>query len=106
MSNFVNEIFLLIRIKFELNLNGIMIGTHVNEWNLSDSNLDPVWKVCNDYKIPIFVHPWGMEMGGRNSKYWLPYLVGMPTETTHALLCMIFGGIFEKFPSLKVIKLI
>lgn len=35
-------------------------------------------------------------------KYWLPWLVGMPAETSLAICSMIFGGIFERFPNLKV----
>jgi aminocarboxymuconate-semialdehyde decarboxylase len=35
-------------------------------------------------------------------KYWLPWLVGMPAETTRAICSMIFGGVFEKFPNLRV----
>ena len=35
-------------------------------------------------------------------KYWLPWLVGMPAETTRAICSMIFGGIFDKFPKLRV----
>ncbi len=36
------------------------------------------------------------------AKYWLPWLVGMPAETSLAICSMIFGGIFEKFPKLRV----
>ncbi len=35
-------------------------------------------------------------------KYWLPWLVGMPAETTRAICSLIFGGVFEKFPKLSV----
>jgi aminocarboxymuconate-semialdehyde decarboxylase len=35
-------------------------------------------------------------------KYWLPWLVGMPAETALAICCMIFGGVFERFPGLRV----
>ncbi|NXU92749.1 ACMSD decarboxylase, partial [Xiphorhynchus elegans] len=52
----------------------------------------------------LFVHPWDMQLDGRMSKYWFPWLIGkcMPTETTMAICSMIMGGIFEKFPKLKV----
>ncbi|KAM4859418.1 2-amino-3-carboxymuconate-6-semialdehyde decarboxylase isoform 2-T2 [Thomomys bottae] len=50
----------------------------------------------------LFVHPWDMQMDGRMAKYWLPWLVGMPAETTMAICSMIMGGVFEKFPKLKV----
>jgi aminocarboxymuconate-semialdehyde decarboxylase len=35
-------------------------------------------------------------------KYWLPWLVGMPAETCRAICSMIFGGVFEKVPNLRV----
>jgi aminocarboxymuconate-semialdehyde decarboxylase len=35
-------------------------------------------------------------------KYWLPWLVGMPAETSRAICSMIFSGVFEKFPKLRV----
>ena len=35
-------------------------------------------------------------------KYWLPWLVGMPAETSRAICSMIFGGVFQKFPKLRV----
>ena len=35
-------------------------------------------------------------------QYWLPWLVGMPAETTRAICSMIFGGVFDKFPELRV----
>ena len=38
----------------------------------------------------------------RMQKYWLPWLVGMPAETSLAICSMIFGGVFEKFPKLRV----
>lgn len=85
-----------------LGMNGIMIGTHVNELNLDDKQFDPVWKTCSDFNLPIFVHPWGMKQTGRMSKYWLPYIVGMPAETSAAICSMIFSGVFEQFPKLKV----
>ena len=38
----------------------------------------------------------------RMPKYWLPWLVGMPAETSLAICSMIFGGVFERFPKLRV----
>ena len=50
----------------------------------------------------IFIHPWDV-MGKENmEKYWLPWLVGMPAETSRAICSMIFGGVFERLPNLRV----
>ena len=38
----------------------------------------------------------------RQSKYWLPWLVGMPAETATAICSLLMGGILHNFPKLKV----
>ena len=50
----------------------------------------------------VFVHPWDMMGKDTMPKYWLPWLVSMPAETSRAICSMIFGGIFERLPNLKV----
>ena len=90
------------RCKTDLNLNGIIIGSHVNDLGLDDPFFDPIWKTAEDLNLPLFVHPWDMQMKDRFAKYWLPYVVGMPAETTAAILAMIFSGVFERFPKLRV----
>lgn len=86
----------------ELGLLGFQIGSHVNNWNLSDSELFPVYEACEKFGASLFVHPWDMMGQDRMKKYWLPWLVGMPAESSLAICSMIFGGVFERFPSLRV----
>jgi aminocarboxymuconate-semialdehyde decarboxylase len=95
----------------ELGLRGAQIGTHVdanshcarNETrNLDDTSLDPVWSAAEQLGAAIFVHPWDMLGKERMPKYWLPWLVGMPAETSLAICSMMFGGVFERFPKLRV----
>lgn len=81
---------------------GVEIGSHINDWNLDDPELQPVFAAAEELGCAIFVHPWDMELKGRMSKYWLPWLVGMPGETAQAICCMIFGGVLERQPNLKV----
>jgi len=94
-----------------LDLRGIEIGTHVdaNEHchgpdcrNLDHPSLDLLWKTAEQLNAAIFVHPWDMIGKERMSKYWLPWLVGMPAETSLAICSMMFGGVFERFPKLRV----
>jgi aminocarboxymuconate-semialdehyde decarboxylase len=90
------------RCRHELNLPGVEIGSNVNGINLSDKRFQPFYAAAEKIGCALFVHPWEM-MGEENMRdYWLPWLVGMPAETTRAICSMIFGGIFEKFPSLRV----
>ncbi len=86
----------------ELGLPGIEIGSHINEWNLNDEALFPFFEAAQELGAGIFVHPWDMMGTDRMDKYWLPWLVGMPAETSLAICCMIFGGVFERLPELKV----
>jgi aminocarboxymuconate-semialdehyde decarboxylase len=94
----VQELF---RIK-ELGLKGVQIGTNIEDKNLNEPDFFPVWEACEKLELAVLVHPWNM-MGEKNmNKYWLPWLVGMPAETSRAMCSMIFGGIFDKFPKLRV----
>jgi len=86
----------------DLKLSGIEIGSHINEWNLDNENLFPVYEAAEELGAAIFVHPWDMMGKEKMPKYWLPWLVGMPAETSLAICSMIFGGVFEKFKKLKV----
>ena len=86
----------------KMNLAGVQIGSNVNGKNLNEAELFPMFEAASDLDMSIFVHPW--EMMGENDmkKYWLPWLVGMPAETSRAICSMIFGGIFERLPNLRV----
>jgi aminocarboxymuconate-semialdehyde decarboxylase len=86
----------------DLNLSGIEIGSHVNEWNLDNEKLFPIFQAAEDLGAALFVHPWDMMGKEKMPKYWLPWLVGMPAETSLAICSMIFGGVFERFKKLKV----
>jgi len=86
----------------ELRMPGIEIGTNVNGKNLSEKNLLPFFEAAEKLNCSLFVHPWEM-MGENNMQdYWLPWLVGMPAETSRAICSLIFGGVMEKFPNLKI----
>ncbi|PKL79300.1 MAG: 2-amino-3-carboxymuconate-6-semialdehyde decarboxylase [Candidatus Melainabacteria bacterium HGW-Melainabacteria-1] len=86
----------------ELGLAGIEIGTHINEWNLDDPNLFPVLEAAQDLGAAVFVHPWDMRGAATIQKYWLPWLVAMPFETAIAISSLIFGGVLEKLPKLRI----
>ena len=99
------------RCRRELGLHGVEIGTHVdaNEHchgpdcrNLDHRSLDVVWSAAEQTDAAIFVHPWDMLGKQRMPKYWLPWLVGMPAETCLAICSMMLGGVFDRFPKLRV----
>ena len=90
------------RIVNELKLPGIEIGSNVNGENLSEEKFHPIFEHAEKIGCSIFVHPWEMMGQAEMKKYWLPWLVGMPAETSRAICSLIFGGILEKYPNLKI----
>lgn len=86
----------------KIGLSGIQIGSNINEMNLNEDRFFPIFEACERLSMAVLVHPWNM-MGEKNiQRYWLPWLVGMPAETARAVSSMIFGGIFERLPNLRV----
>jgi aminocarboxymuconate-semialdehyde decarboxylase len=95
----------------ELGFCGAEIGTHIdaNEYchgsdcrNLDHPSLDMIWRTAEQLGAALFVHPWDMMGKQRMQKYWLPWLVGMPAETSLAICSMMFSGVFDRFPRLRV----
>ncbi|MCU0318763.1 MAG: amidohydrolase [Flavobacteriales bacterium] len=85
-----------------IGLVGIQIGTHIHGTNLGEPRLLEVFEACQELDMAVFVHPWDMMGADRFDKYWMPWLVGMPVETTTAITSMIFSGLFERLPRLRV----
>ena len=83
-------------------LKGVQIGSNIDDINLSDSSFYPIWESCEKLDLAVLVHPWNMMGQKHMGRYWLPWLVGMPAETSRAICSMIFGGIFDKYPKLRV----
>ena len=86
----------------EIGLPGIQIGSNINDKNLNESEFFPIFQACEELDMAVFVHPWNMMGFHSMEKYWLPWLVGMPAETSRAICSMIFGGVFERLPRLRV----
>ncbi len=86
----------------QLGFAGVQIGTHINGWNLSEPALFPFFECCAKLGAAVFVHPWDMMGSDHMRKYWLPWLVGMPAETSRAICSVIFGGVLERLPTLRI----
>jgi aminocarboxymuconate-semialdehyde decarboxylase len=86
----------------KIGLHGIQVGSNINDENLNEPRFFPIFEACEQLGMAVLVHPWNMMGETRMSRYWLPWLVGMPAETSRALCSMIFGGIFERLPHLRV----
>ena len=86
----------------ELGFAGVQIGTHVNDWNLDAPELFPFFEAASELGAAIFVHPWDMMSEAKMPKYCLPWLVGMPAETSLAICSLIFGAVLERLPRLRI----
>jgi aminocarboxymuconate-semialdehyde decarboxylase len=86
----------------ELGLRGVEIGSHVNDWELGHPALFPVFEAAQSLGAAVFVHPWDMAGKERMSTYWLAWLVGMPAETALAICSLIFSGVLERLPRLRL----
>lgn len=85
-----------------IGLLGVQIGSNVNQKNLGDPEFLEFFQACEKLSMSVFVHPWEMMGEAQMQKYWLPWLVGMPAETSRAICSMIFSGVLEKVKSLRV----
>lgn len=90
------------RCMHELGLQGVQIGSNVNRRNLHEPGFELFWAAAEALGAAIFVHPWEMMGQEDMQRYWLPWLVGMPAETSRAICSILFGGILEKFPRLRL----
>ncbi|MBM3430926.1 MAG: amidohydrolase [Bacteroidetes bacterium] len=89
------------RIK-SIGLVGIQIGSNINDENLNEEKFFAIFQACERLDLAVMVHPWQMMGFDSMKKYWLPWLVGMPAETSRAACSLIFGGVLEKLPNLRV----
>jgi aminocarboxymuconate-semialdehyde decarboxylase len=86
----------------KLGLRGVMIGSNVNGRNLDDPALEPFWETAEELGAFIFIHPHAGVGTERMGSYYLKNLIGLPLETTLAAASLVFGGVLERYPKLKV----
>ncbi len=86
-----------------LGLKGMQISTSVNGLELADASLAPFWAKAEALGAVIFIHPFGATLGGRTASYYLSNTIGQPLETTIALSHLIFGGVLDHHPGLKIV---
>ena len=86
----------------DLGLRGAMISTHVEGTDLSHDRLTPVWAAAEAVGAVLFLHPWGCSLDERLDRSYLYNVVGNPTETTLALSHLIFGGVLDRHPGLRI----
>jgi aminocarboxymuconate-semialdehyde decarboxylase len=84
-----------------LGLKGIVIASRVNETDLGDTSLWPFWKSAEALGVPIFIHPAG-NPDPRLRKHSLVISLGQPLEEAFAQTSLIYDGVMDEFPRLKI----
>ncbi|GAA0898718.1 amidohydrolase family protein [Virgisporangium aurantiacum] len=87
----------------DLKLRGVSVSTHVEGRELADARHDPIWACAQDLGAVVFVHPWGCTLGPRLATRYLGNTVGNPVETAVALSHLIFTGVLDRFPRLRIV---
>lgn len=83
-------------------LHGIEITSDPTGRGLDDPALEPVWQVAERLGAVVFLHPLGTSLGERVDRYYLSNIVGQPLETTIAVSQLIYGGVLDRYPGLKI----
>ncbi len=84
-------------------LAGVEISSFAPGVELSDERLDPFWARAAGRGAVLFLHPFGCSLDERLDRYYLSNTVGQPTENAIALSHIIFGGVLDRFPGLKIV---
>ncbi len=87
----------------KLGLRGVEIGSHVGNRELGDEAFWPIYKTLEHLNMPIFIHPHHVAGMNRLEDFYLSNLIGNPLDTTIAAAQLIFSGVLEKYPGLKII---
>ena len=90
------------RIAQDLRFPGIEICTNVNGDDFDHPRFLPFFERCRDLDLAVVVHPNGFTHGDRLAAYYLINTIGMPLDSTVFLARMIFGGVLERVPDIKM----
>ncbi len=92
----------------DLGLRGVMIYTPVNDKPLDSPEFMPIYDRMSRYNLPIWIHPvrsdkYADYRSEDKSLYRIYVLFGWPFETAAAMARLVFSGVMEKYPDLKII---
>jgi aminocarboxymuconate-semialdehyde decarboxylase len=84
-------------------LAGVEISSFAGDVELSDERLEPFWARAAELGCVVFLHPFGCSLDERLDRFYLSNTVGQPTENAVALSHLIFGGVLDRHPDLKIV---
>jgi aminocarboxymuconate-semialdehyde decarboxylase len=90
------------RVVDDYGFKGIQVGSNINGKNLGDESLLRFWEEIRGRDLLVFAHglsPLGAE---RMSVHELKNFVGLPIDTAVSVGSLVFGGVYERLPGLKI----
>ena len=85
----------------ELGLLGVEVGANVEQKELDDESLEPVWAKLSEWEMPVFIHPVNPTLIPRLEPYHLTNLIGNPLDTTIAISRLILSGVLIRHPGVR-----
>jgi aminocarboxymuconate-semialdehyde decarboxylase len=89
----------------DLGFKGLQIGGTIDGHNLDEPRFRPFWAAVDAKGVPVIIHPSGYPESHRFGSYFLTNCIGNPLETMVAATRMIFSGLFEEHPAIKLVLL-
>lgn len=86
----------------ELGLRGVEISSHVAGRELADPEFRRFFAAAEEMDVLLFLHPLGFTHGQRLSEHYFNNLIGNPLESSIAVGHLIFGGVLDRHPGLKL----
>jgi aminocarboxymuconate-semialdehyde decarboxylase len=86
----------------ELHLTGAYLPSNVNGRYLDAEEFAPIFSTAAELDVPLFVHPSNPPARGRMAHYELTVVAGYLFDTTLNIFHMIFGGLFDRYPNLRI----
>lgn len=82
---------------------GVEISSFAGDVELSDPRLDPFWARAAELSAVVFLHPFGCSLDERLNRFYLANTVGQPAENAVALSHLIFAGVLDAHPNLRIV---
>jgi aminocarboxymuconate-semialdehyde decarboxylase len=86
----------------KMGFHAVEIGTNVMGKYLDDPSIVEVLEAAADLDLAVFVHPWDSIGEDRLKAYYLPHMVTLPADTAAAIARLIFGGVLDRLPKLRI----
>ena len=90
------------RVTSELGFRGLELCTNVNGIDLDDERFEPFFRRVEELELLVVLHPHGFSHGERLASHYMINTVGMPVDSTVCIAHLIFGGVLERFPALRL----